>query len=299
MSVEFNVGEKFGVSPPTETERTIYADLVNLPDPIKIGLTVKVYNYDSVTLYMKLSGTGTGWTFTATQLGSLAAGSNYTKNIDQFGSKAKPAAETSETVIITLNAYTDAGYSVLKWTYSKNIDLLLIKSDDGSWTQDELDNFDDGTVQGWTAVRDGGDASIVVTYGVRTDYVLSPAYSFGLSVSRAVAGNYEARARMSKTFNTTALRNTIYAIINVRPPDLVYAESKYEQVQNGDTVLVFVGQPYDTVDADYLPVNRWIRIVVPLPKNTAVDFRIIHDLLYSASGAGWVWNMDDFRIVSK
>ena len=44
--------------------RDIYTDLTNLPDPCKLGITARAYNYDDVTLYFKVNASATNWTFT-------------------------------------------------------------------------------------------------------------------------------------------------------------------------------------------------------------------------------------------
>jgi len=59
-----------------------------------------------------------------------------------------------------------------------------------------------------------------------------------------------------------------------------------------------VGRPYDTSAAAYIPTLRWLRIVVPLPKNTAVDLRIVLDFYMSGNYSSRQW-MDDFKVISK
>jgi len=166
------------VDPPaSEPKRTIYADTVNLPDPVKLGLVVRIFNYDEANLFMKVDGSHVNWTVTTKSLSQVLPGTNAYFNLDQFASRAKPTSETVETITVRLRAYTDVGYTDLKWTFERNITVYFIKTDDGSWTLDELDNFDDGTVQGWS----GAVISPPSTWGVATDYVLSPPYSLKLS----------------------------------------------------------------------------------------------------------------------
>ena len=301
-SVEFRVGEENG----EQLKRSIYTDLVNLPDPVKLSLTVRIFNYDDAPLYMRVDGYKTGWTFTENDFGAVANGANIYRHIDEFGSRAKPAAETSETITVRLRAYTDAGYTDLKWTFERVIDVIFIKSDDTSWTEDFLNNFDDGTVQGWAYTAEAGDMDSS-QFAVATNYVLSTPYSLYARQFRApyVAG--ENRFRISKTF-ATPNRNTVYAIIEIRfgRGDISYL--KYFEVQRDGTVLVHVGRLTDTALSSYLPGgvfpgytdSRWIRFVVPLPKNESVDVRLVLDWYTSGTGTALadLW-IDDFCIISK
>ena len=113
--------------------KTIYSDLVDLPDPVVLGVTVRAYNYDSVTLYMKVDATLAGWSFTTIALGAIGAGANIRLNLDDWGSRTKPAAELTEAIILRLRAYTDSGYTNLKWIFSRELVVVFIKSDVGCW----------------------------------------------------------------------------------------------------------------------------------------------------------------------
>jgi len=294
--VELRIGEP-------QLIRSIYADLVNLPDPVYLGLTVRIFNYDAVGLYMRVDAYKAGWTFTTNDFGLLASGGNMYRNIDNFGNRAKPASATTETITVRLRAYTDSGYTNLKWTFERVVDAVFIKSDDGSWTQDVLNNFDDGTVQGWAAFNeagndDGGYPAPAVQ--VRTDYVLSTPYSVRL-FSRWTTNLKEVRTRLYKSF-TTPDRNNVFAIMNIRPgfDDPAATYTKYIKFQRDGTDLVFLGRPFDTAFSDYAPPdNKWMRIVMPLPRNTTVEIRIVQDMYVgSATHYGYLW-FDDFMIISK
>ena len=164
------------VAPPDpEPIRQIYCDIVNLPDPLTIALGVRIFNLDSSALYMKVDATASAWAFTAAELGILAAGSNFYRILTSFGERARPVSPIQEALVVTLYAYSDSGYSNLVWTLARNIVVEYIQSDDETWTSDFVNNFDDGTVQGWDAspIPCGTGAGI----GVVTDYVLSVPYA--------------------------------------------------------------------------------------------------------------------------
>jgi len=289
-----------------ETEpRTIYRDLLNLPDPVKLGITIRYFNHDDVDLYFQITGSATGYTFGTVNLGLLASGANAYQNLDEFASRAKPSAETSETITLTLKAYTDSGYTNLKWTYNRNVDVIWIKSDDPSYTQEVLNNFDDGTVQGWDVAEEVNCPA--VDKHAHTDFVLSAPYclrSYGCTTGPAG----EIRYRVYKSF-TTPNKDKVYAIIDLRLTTAIEegagsdgAYSKYLRIQRDTTILVHLGRAYDGVTSHYVPKQKWIRIVVPLPKNTTLELRIVYDYYGSSSNAAprcGGMRMDDFKIISK
>jgi len=292
------------IDPPTEEpQRTIYRDIVNLPDPVKLGMTVRYFNHDSVTLYFQITGSGLGYTFGTVNLGSLAAGTDAYINLDEFASKAKPSAgdlpngEKDENITLILRAYTDAGYSNLKWTYERTVGIHWINSADPAFTVDFLNNFDDGTVQGWATANETGNWTVGGFPHLHnaTDYVLSTPYSLRTD-SRCSTVSGRVRTRTYKSF-TTPNKNKVYAILDLRCGGAARS-TKYLTVNNGDTVLVYIGRPYDAVVADYYPKNKWRRVIVPLPKNTSVEVRIVVDFYQSSDAESYSW-LDDFKIISK
>ncbi|MCJ7759896.1 hypothetical protein MUP59_01980 [Candidatus Bathyarchaeota archaeon] len=298
------------VNPPaSEPHRSIYSDIVSLPDPVRLGLIVRIFNYDVGNLYMRVDASNGAWTFTTNNLGVLGSGANMYRNLDQFGSRARPAAALTEPITVRLRAYSDAGYTILVWTFTRSISVVFIKSDDGSWTQDYFDNFDDGTVDGWAADADG--TANLIAQAVAVDYVLSPAFSLKTtkSITNTQGNDITQRSKTYKTINTPN-RNIVLAIANIRLSTGVAGAGaecwlKNMYVTNGATVLLYSGRAHDgVVGSDYLIRDRWIRIIVVLPKNTAVDLRIYLDTIYKNTGAAgntgyhYVW-MDDFTVISK
>jgi hypothetical protein len=288
------------VDPPRpDPPRTIYRDIVNLPNPVKLGLTIRYFNYDDVGLYFQITGSGLGYTFGTVNLGLLASGANAYQNLHEFASRAKPSAsdlpngEKEENITLILKAYTDSGYTNLKWTYERVVTVHWINSADPAFTVDILNNFDDGTVQGWAALAEAGSVSSI---GVATDYVLSTPYSLKVVTGTGIYSRQ--RVRVYKSF-TTPNKDKVFAIIDLRL-SCTYTDSnriKNARVQRDDALLVFIGKPYDGIDADYTPRDRWIRVIVPLPKNTTLELRVIAEYItYNYNGVIW---LDDFKIVSK
>jgi hypothetical protein len=298
------------VDPPApEPKRTIYRDIVNLPDPVKLGITIRYFNYDDVGLYFQITGSGTGYTFGTVNLGLLASGANAYINLDEFASRAKPSTgdlpngEMEENITLTLKAYTDSGYTNLKWTFERVVTVHWINSADAAFTVNELDNFDDGTVQGWSAVAElRGVASLEVA----TDYALSPPYSLRLH-SHCESGytcvNLEVLHRIEKAF-TTPNKSKVYGVIDIRVSSGTgpVGSTKYAEVRTGSATLVHLGKLYVDDTVDYIPIGKWMRIVIPLPSNVSVTIQIAVDRRGGASGYGlygaYLW-LDDFKLISK
>jgi len=293
--------------------KTVYTDIVNMPDPMLLGLTVHYYNFSDITLYMKLLISGPSpWSSNAQELGSLGSGLNAYINIDNFTSRSKPSNATTEVLTVTLEAYNDSGYSNLMYTFSRSLTVVFIKSDDGTWTISDENNFDNGTVQGWAVVNEGTYHNVgYPTIDVATDYVLSTPYSCKMTQLYSYDGYNQdrgpVRARLYKSF-TTPNKTNIYAILNVRFSSTfsgsVWAYNKNLIFKKDTDTLVFLGKPYDTVHSHYISKDKWIRVVIPLPSNSTFEIRISHEYLCSniTSGMqyyyGYLW-LDDFKIISK
>jgi len=293
LSIELRLSE---VEPPKPDEpRTMYRDLANLPDPMQLGLTIKAYNYDDVGLYFQITGNHPDYTFQTVNLGLIGSGANITSNLDNFASRSRPVAETEEVITLILRAYTDAGHSDLKWTYNRSVTVIIISSQDGSWTTDVDNNFDDGTVQGWNFTQEFGTP--VGSIGVATDYVLSAPYSLRMTCPLG-SGTTEWRGRYDKSF-TTPDRTNVFAIIEMRvaKSDIDYINRI--QVTRAGTLLIHLGRD-DLALSDYVPIGKWVRAVVPLPRNTTIEVRIIvrryRTVTPTTNGYSW---LDDFKIISK
>jgi len=299
MSIELRLSE---VEPPKPDEpRTIYRDIDSLPDPMQLGLTIRAFNYDDVGLYFQITGSHPDYTFGTVNLGLVGSGTDIYRNLDNFASRPRPAAETEEVITLILRAYTDAGYSDLKHTYNRSVTVIIINSQNGSWTTDVENNFDDGTVQGWSSDTDL-PAWVSHSVSVVTDYVLSSPYALRLYCSSTAFLPAQMSAWLRKTF-TTPDKTNVFAIINIR---LSVLHASYDFLKHGyasrnGTLLVFLGRPYDGLTEHYMVRDKWLRIVVPLPKNTTLEVRVgIRAVRTSAiyGGACYI-RMDDFKIISK
>lgn len=309
MSIELRLTS---VDPPEpEPKRTIYRDIVNLPDPVKLGITIRYFNHDDVDLYFQITGSGTGYTFGTVNLGLRASGTDAYKNLDEFASRAKPSpsdlpnGEMEENITLILRAYTDADYAPehLKWTFERVVTVHWINSADATWTVDVLNNFDDGTVQDWSQVLEVG-AEGGSSIGVATAYVLSPPYSlyatFYDEQYRAV-GSFPVKGYIKKDF-TTPNKTKVFAVFDLRFSGTLQSGSvgSYSMIQaqiEGDTILINIqSNP---------PKEKWIRMVVPLPSNASITLKARGYGNWSVS-SGYNQHerrihiyLDDFKIISK
>lgn len=289
-----------------EPHRTIYRDINSLPTPALLGITIRAFNYDNVGLYMQITGSGAGYTFGTTNLGLLASGANLYKNLDQFASRTTPTAaqlpagELQETILLTLNAYTDSGYTSLKWTFTRTVTVYWINSSDPAFTVNNLDNFDDATVDGWAVANEtypsGGSG--LTTVAIATDYVLSPLYSCKMTAALAtftVQGEY--RNRIYKSF-TTPNKSKVFAIIDMRVTQTV-GYAKYVEVQINHIAQSHIGNIYDGGFQDNFTYNKWMRIVIPLTVNTTLEIECVLDCVAAAAPQTAIIWLDDFKIISK
>ena len=283
--------------------KTVYSDIVSMPDPMLLGLTIHYYNHSDGALYMKIFGSGTGWSSNSVALGYLGTGANNYYNLDNFLSRAKPAAATTESITLTLKGYSDAGYTTEVYSFSRNVTVIFIKSDDGTWTTDFGDNFDDGTVQGWAVVDEYySRPTIAITAG----YVLSPAYSLIMQFTD-VYNHIYFKSRLYKSFATPNKEN-LYAIINLRVDHACYGgncATMYHsvaliEIKEDTTVKMQLGK---SAYLTGVPDSKWIRLIIPLTKSATVILKI-GVVGYRAGGASGdyvriqTW-LDDFKIISK
>lgn len=288
---------KVGLPAEPSAHKTQYCDLRDVPDPMYLGLGALIYNYDSIGLYMQITGEGIGWTIGTTNLGVLGSGSSFRREITRFAEKAKRSGEGNDSVTVTLNAYTDSGYTNLKWTYDKTIVIHFFDSTDPSWTTDVLNNFDDGTTQGWgcfPTVPCGylGKCEASPNYYRSApnsmmkycDHTSTPSLWFGgfyKPFNIPDKDEVYVIADMIFTGGSTDYEGFYIEVGNTNPPGATSNGIKFNYVRN------------DT------PKNIWIRLVAPLPRGESnLEIRVGVEYWYAAY-SNTRFYMDDFKIISR
>jgi len=274
--------------------KTVYSDIPNLPDPVYLGITIKARNYDEVTLYFRIKATHPSWTFTTVDLGAVASGAEIIRHLHDYGYRGRPTAEITDACEFTLEAYTDSAYTNLKWTSIRIIKVVFIKSDNGTWTLNMINNFDDGTLQDWSS--DWGAAAraeyIVGAFGIAEDYALSVPYSAKAHMRVTFPAWVASWQRIYKSI-TTPDTPEVFAIVNLRIAYEAGPRIETVKVLFAGTVLSELG--YSGYE---FPTGFWLRIVVPLPRATTGTIEISvsgvtgHDL-------GWYVWLDDFKLISR
>lgn len=276
--------------------KTVYTDVVGMPDPMLLGVTIHYYNHSAINLYIKIFGTGPSpWSSNSVELGLLNSGASNYRNLDNFLSRTLPTSETTEQITLTLKGYSDSGYSDLVYTFARNVTVVFLKSDDGSWTLDEDDDFDDGTVMGWDVRKILGAQS--PTLAVVNDYVLSVPYSIKMT-HKGETNNAYNEGELYKEF-TTPNKNTVYAIFNVRTDRYLTIIYQYWlRIIQGSSILLQIGGGGPSFP--YYPNKKWMRIVVPLTPNVTEELKIRHRAYMHGAIADYVYIwLEDFKIISK
>ncbi len=263
-----------------------YQDIVDMPDPIVIGFGVAIFNYTTDPLWFTVEGSGGGWSWAgATQLGSIASGSNETFRVGSIATRTKPASATTDGVTLIFTAYSDA-YITEIGTYPVIVSYHWIDSD--AMTLLDLDNFDAGTLEDWTQ---SGWSSL----GVATDYVLSSPNS--AKAERGIAMSSGTWTGIIKKSFTVPAATVAFIIANMKFVGYVKSgqtasarvEAREMRISKAGSIIARTGaspylleQPYNVQDKQ----TNWLRMVAPIDVNETAEYRLeIVYFLYSSSGS--------------
>lgn len=173
----------------------IYIDMTYLPDPITHKFWLTIQNQSLSALYFKIISNIPNWTVTTPsdgKLGSVAAGAAAT--FTPILSRAKPSSETTDTGSLTIEAYTDSGYTIKIGEASLSITVYI--EDLESWTNVQKYDFNDGTPQGWS----GGTVTSEVSVEVGGYSYITPEVVYGLadkSISRGITLPNNTKVRLA------------------------------------------------------------------------------------------------------
>lgn len=253
-----------------------YQDIVDMPDPIVIGFGVGIFNYTTDTLWFTVEGSGGGWSWAgATQLGSIASGTNGTFRVGSIATRTKPASATTDDVTLMFTAYSDA-YVTEIGTYPVIVAYHWIDSDAMSLL--DLDNFDDGTLEDWTQSNWGGTA-----FAISTAYVLSSPNS--ARNSRHIfqtSGTWT--GYIKKTFTVPAATEA-YLISNVKyvgyiTPGQTYSarvQVREMRISKAGSIIVRTGStPYIMTQGNHEENKQtnWLRMIAPIDVNETAEYRL-------------------------
>lgn len=127
----------------------IYMDMTYLPDPIKNKFWLTIRNQSLVILYFKIICNITNWSMDTPADGKLGSvGAATIETFTPIITRAKPGAEATDSGNFTIEAYTDAAYTVK--IGEDSLDVTVYIEDLENWTDVAKSDFDDGTAQTWT-----------------------------------------------------------------------------------------------------------------------------------------------------
>jgi len=128
---------------------TIVIDRTRAADPVTYNFKLKIKNQGTSTVYYKLTESSGVWSISSPSNGELGSvGSGSSKIFDITLQRALPTSDVVETIDLTLEAYSDSGYTNL--VDSVSFSMTAILADIHSWPSYTKYDFDDGTAQGWT-----------------------------------------------------------------------------------------------------------------------------------------------------
>ena len=126
----------------------ICMDYKALADPFETRIPIAITNTETYELWfiVELVSPPAGYTEYSKQLGSVGSGASVYKFF-KF-KRARPASKVTDDLTLRITAYTDAGYTTEYGYKDYAVKYYLFDRDD--LTLVDADNFDDGTVQGWS-----------------------------------------------------------------------------------------------------------------------------------------------------
>ena len=237
----------------------IYIDISEEDDPVKPAITLEIYNGSDADLYIKLVPEGPEtWTFTPKELGLVPAGEKKTFYIEDWGQRPLPGEELTELITLKLEAYLDSGYSEYVGAVTKDLYVHFI--DMSGYNVIDDDDFTEDT-EGWS----GGVLS-------STHYV-TPPNSLLKSDTLWDATTYSA----CSTDAATPLVNKTFTIPDVPKAFLsLYARVEHDELPANAELTKAVVQVYvnDTLVAEVPALDRWVKIVTPIPTNMDVTVKV-------------------------
>jgi len=247
-------------------DRNIYIDLHRLPDPIRYLFGIEIWNQSFVTLWFRFIQTNPNWSPSSVDLGSVAPGARGYFVVEL--SRPLPTADLTEDMPITIEAYLDSAYTQLATSISETVTCYLEYTENWPWVN--IDNFDDGTWQGWAFTnvdRSRGEIS--------TDHsVIAGGYSVKVltphrDVHSVVCAYPEAYIEKTLTVGTgTKGRLTLY-FANKRIIDKFIAPHEITVHINDELKRIL--RHTNIIGVDH---TAWRKITVAIPPGESVRVRI-------------------------
>jgi hypothetical protein len=174
----------------------------------------------------------------------------------------------SETIDLVVKAYYDSGYSNLYSQDDFPVSFHFIDRTTADWTLLYNNNFDDGTVQGWTSSLGSSYVSVSTTYYRSYPYSLR------------TGGGSETAFRKSFTVGAFSEAYLIYAM-------------RFGLTSGSVTPrILFDGTEYFRPDVQPT-INVWYQFIVPLPSGKTTDVQ-----MYGAYQSAYAY-LDNVYVIAK
>jgi len=247
-------------------------------------------NQEVATKYYKIEGitSGGGWTpQAAQQLGAIASGTGTRFNVPDFMQRTTPASPVTEDITLRISRYPDNTYTDPPEAIADRV-VTHKFIDSGAMTLLNLDNFDDGTVQGWTLTQ---QESGYFTMGVDSTYHISPAYSLRMRGRNTWSSAWRTKwGRASKPFVVPSASEA-YLVINVMVRK-TGASVHYTFAIYNNGVIVAELNPSD----NQIIFDKWMRLVIPLETGITNAIDLHHYVGITDTKLTYIY-FDDLKIV--
>jgi hypothetical protein len=261
---------------PTDMQSTYpdYAICVNdlAPTTLSMSIAVQIKNQEDKGYFFRIAPWGSqpaGWNLPTSPLSFVNIGETY--NFVYQPSRTKPTSipggALKETISMVVGAYRDSGLTDLYSQDNFTATFRFLDRTSTAWSTISYNNFDDGTVQGWSAYN----AAVDPTYYRSFPYSLRAGYSGG--------SHY-----FEKTFSIGAGYGEAYLIYSLK------SQGWSDYHVNFNSLTYF--RPDSTP-----PTDLWLQFALPLGIGQTTTVRI--DAGYwSASPGGYSW-LDNVYVIAK
>lgn len=268
------------------------------PNPLVLQIALQIKNQENSSYYFRIeqySAPPSGWTVDPLDIGLINV--DQTKDFTYTVLRSRPTSIPSGIITEPINLVVKAFYDIYGTLYSQdnfNVTYHFLDVSASSWAFLDHDNFDDGSVQGWSAggichyYYAPGDAppSLVIS----TDYYRSFPYSTQLGCIRADNANRINGATIfyEKNFTVPAIYHEAYLVYSLRSPDL------------STEAVYFDGLKSFEPDVSPIP-NNWYQVAIPLKVSHgtfAVSMTAVR-IQFEVSGSNVSAYLDDVFVVAK
>lgn len=248
-----------------------YVCINNMLSPLQMNIAFQIQNFENDSYYFKIDKYGTpptGWNIVASLLGPINVDETQTfifTSITRDKPSTIPEGRLTENVPLVVQAYRDGACTDLYSQENFTVPFHFIDLTSEEWTTLMYNNFDDGTLQGWSV-----QASGIVNY---TIYRSWPGAARGYLFDPS---GY----RMTKSIDTSGPYTEAYLVFAYQPDDA------------SEMIIKFDGQTQFQSDQSSA-AGTWYQIAVPLPlyASTSVAITSVNYVTYAY--------FDDIYVIAK